>query len=80
MITELLRKRNRILFLGFWFLAACSSQQEVLGAKWTGDSDFMFITENEMKMQFDVRYFGALTGVEQISSDLQLIRHKLFLL
>ena len=58
MITELLRKRNRILFLGFWFLSACSSQQEVLGAKWTGDSDFMFITENEMKMHYATNISG----------------------
>ena len=52
MITELLRRKNKLLVLGVLFFAACSSQQDIIGAKWTGDSDFMFVTENEMRMHY----------------------------
>ena len=52
MITELLRRKNKLLFVGVFFFTACSSQQDIIGAKWTGDSDFMFVTENEMRMHY----------------------------
>ena len=52
MITELLRRKNKLLVVGVFFLTACSSQQDIVGAKWTGDSDFMFVTENEMRMHY----------------------------
>ena len=52
MITELLKRKNKLLVLGVFFFTACSSQQDIIGAKWTGDSDFMFVTENEMRMHY----------------------------
>ena len=52
MITELLKRKNKLLFVGVFFFTACSSQQDIIGAKWTGDSDFMFVTENEMRMHY----------------------------
>ena len=58
MITELLRRKNKLLVLGVLFFAACSSQQDIIGAKWTGDSDFMFVTENEMRMHYATEISG----------------------
>ena len=58
MITELLRRKNKLLVLGVFFLTACSSQQDIIGAKWTGDSDFMFVTENEMRMHYATEVSG----------------------
>ena len=58
MITELLRRKNKLLVLGVFFLTACSSQQDIVGAKWTGDSDFMFVTENEMRMHYATEISG----------------------
>jgi len=57
-ITELLRRKNKLLFVGVFFLTACSSQQDIIGAKWTGDSDFMFVTENEMRMHYATEVSG----------------------
>ena len=58
MITELLKRKNKLLFIGVFFLTACSSQQDIIGAKWTGDSDFMFVTENEMRMHYATEISG----------------------
>ena len=58
MITELLKRKNKLLFVGVFFLTACSSQQDIIGAKWTGDSDFMFVTENEMRMHYATEVSG----------------------
>ena len=58
MITELLRKKNKLLVVGLFFFTACSSQQDIIGAKWTGDSDFMFVTENEMRMHYATEVSG----------------------
>ena len=58
MITELLRRKNKLLVVGVFFLTACSSQQDIVGAKWTGDSDFMFVTENEMRMHYATEVSG----------------------
>ena len=58
MITELLKRKNKLLFIGVFFLTACSSQQDIIGAKWTGDSDFMFVTENEMRMHYATEVAG----------------------
>ena len=58
MITELLRRKNKLLVLGVFFFTACSSQQDIIGAKWTGDSDFMFVTENEMRMHYATEISG----------------------
>lgn len=58
MITELLRRKNKLLFVGVFFFTACSSQQDIIGAKWTGDSDFMFVTENEMRMHYATEVSG----------------------
>ena len=58
MITELLRRKNKLLFVGVFLFTACSSQQDIIGAKWTGDSDFMFVTENEMRMHYATEISG----------------------
>ena len=58
MITELLRRKNKLLFIGVFLFTACSSQQDIIGAKWTGDSDFMFVTENEMRMHYATEISG----------------------
>ena len=58
MITELLRRKNKLFFVGVFLFAACSSQQDIIGAKWTGDSDFMFVTENEMRMHYATEISG----------------------
>ena len=58
MITELLRRKNKLFFIGVFFFTACSSQQDIIGAKWTGDSDFMFVTENEMRMHYATEISG----------------------
>ena len=58
MITELLRKKNKLLVVGVFFFTACSNQQDIIGAKWTGDSDFMFVTENEMRMHYATEVSG----------------------
>ena len=58
MITELLRRKNKLLFAGVFLFTACSSQQDIIGAKWTGDSDFMFVTENEMRMHYATEVSG----------------------
>jgi len=57
-ITELLKRKNKLLVLGVFFFTACSSQQDIIGAKWTGDSDFMFVTENEMRMYYATKVSG----------------------
>jgi len=57
-ITELLRRKNKLLFVGVFLFTACSSQQDIIGAKWTGDSDFMFVTENEMRMHYATEISG----------------------
>jgi len=57
-ITELLRRKNKLLFVGVFFFTACSSSQDIIGAKWTGDSDFMFFTENEMRMHYATEVSG----------------------
>ena len=58
MITELLRRKNKLLFVGVFLFTACSGQQDIIGAKWTGDSDFMFVTENEMRMHYATEVSG----------------------
>ena len=58
MITELLKRKNKLLFVGVFFFTTCSSQQDIIGAKWTGDSDFMFVTENEMRMHYATEISG----------------------
>ena len=58
MITELLRRKNKLLFVGVFLFTTCSSQQDIIGAKWTGDSDFMFVTENEMRMHYATEVSG----------------------
>jgi len=57
-ITELLRRKNKLLVVGVFLFTACSSQQDIIGAKWTGDSDFMFVTENEMRMHYATELSG----------------------
>ena len=59
MITGLLKKRNRLLvFCWILLLASCTNQNEIVGAKWSGDSDFMFVDENHMRMHYATEISG----------------------
>ena len=59
MITGLLKKRNRLLvFCWILFFVSCTNQNEIVGAKWAGDSDFMFVDENEMRMHYATEISG----------------------
>jgi len=54
-ITELQKRRNKLLLLFcLLLLISCSDQKVIVGAQWTGDSDFMYVQENEMKMYYGV--------------------------
>ena len=59
MITGLLKKRNSLLaFCWIIFCISCANQNEIVGAKWSGDSDFMFVDENEMRMHYATEISG----------------------
>ncbi len=59
MITGLLKKRNRLLvFCWILFFVSCTNQNEIAGAKWSGDSDFMFVDEDEMSMHYATEISG----------------------
>ena len=59
MITGLPKKRNRLLvFCWILFFVSCTNQNEIVGAKWSGDSDFMFVDENEMRMHYATEISG----------------------
>ena len=59
MITGLQKKRNRLLvFCWILFFVSCTNQNEIVGAKWSGDSDFMFVDENEMRMHYATEISG----------------------
>ena len=59
MITGLLKKRNKLLVFCWIFLfASCTNQNEIVGAKWSGDSDFMFVEENQMRMHYATEITG----------------------
>ena len=59
MITGLLKKRNRpLVFCWIVFFVSCTNQNEIVGAKWSGDSDFMFVDENEMRMHYATEISG----------------------
>ena len=48
-----LRKRSEALYLLTLIaicLFSCSKEGELIGAAWEGNADFMYITENKMKM------------------------------
>jgi len=58
-ITGLLKKRNRpLVFCWIVFFVSCTNQNEIVGAKWSGDSDFMFVDENEMRMHYATEISG----------------------
>jgi len=58
-ITGLLKKRNSFLaFCWIFFCISCTNQNEIVGAKWSGDSDFMFIDETEMRMHYATEISG----------------------
>ena len=58
-ITGLLKKRNRLLvFCWILFFVSCTNQNEIVGAKWSGDSDFMFVDESEMRMHYATEISG----------------------
>ena len=50
-----LRKRSEALFL-LTLIAicsfSCSKEEDLIGAAWEGNADFMYITENKMKMNY----------------------------
>ena len=59
MITGLPKKRNKLLvFCWILLLASCTNQNEIVGAKWSGDSDFMFVEENQMRMHYATEVSG----------------------
>ena len=59
MITGLLKKRNRLLvFCWVLFFVSCTNQNEIVGAKWSGDSDFMFVDKDEMRMNYATEITG----------------------
>ena len=59
MITGLPKKRNRLLvFCWILLFVSCTNQNEIVGAKWSGDSDFMFVDENEMRMHYATEISG----------------------
>ena len=59
MITGLLKKRNSLLaFCWIIFCISCANQNEIVGAKWSGDSDFMFVDEDEMRMHYATEISG----------------------
>ena len=59
MITGLLKKRNKLLvFCWILFFVSCTNQNEIVGAKWSGDSDFMFVYEDEMRMHYATEISG----------------------
>jgi len=58
-ITGLLKKRNKLLvFCWILFFVSCTNQNEIVGAKWSGDSDFMFVDEDEMRMHYATEISG----------------------
>ena len=59
MIIGLLKKRNKLLvFCWILFFVSCTNQNEIIGAKWSGDSDFMFVDEDEMRMYYATDILG----------------------
>ena len=59
MIIGLLKKRNKLLvFCWILFFVSCTNQSEIVGAKWSGDSDFMFVDEDEMRMYYATDILG----------------------
>ncbi len=59
MITGLQKKSNRLLvFCWILLLASCTNQNEIVGAKWSGDSDFMFVDEDQMRMHYATEISG----------------------
>ena len=65
MITGLLKKRNRLLvFCWILFFVSCTNQNEIAGAKWSGDSDFMFVDEDEMRMHYATEISGKTVEKE----------------
>ena len=59
MIIGLLKKRNKLLvFCWILFFVSCTNQNEIVGAKWSGDSDFMFVDESEMRMNYATEISG----------------------
>ena len=42
---------------------SCSNQKEVIGEKCKGDSDFMFVTENKMKIHYATQVSGKIAFV-----------------
>ena len=59
MITGLLKKRNSPLVV-CWILlfVSCTNQNEIVGAKWSGDSDFMIVDEDQMRMHYATEISG----------------------
>ena len=58
-ITEPQRRRNNLFF--FFLLVAlslvsCTREKILIGASWDGDSDFMVITEQKMKMNKGIKF------------------------
>jgi len=58
-ITGLLKKTNRlVVFCWILFFVSCTNQNEIVGVKWSGDSDFMFIDKDQMRMHYATEISG----------------------
>ena len=71
-ITGLPKKRNKLLvFCWILLFVSCTNQNEIVGAKWSGDSDFMFVDEDEMRMHYATEISGktAFIGCLLYTSD-----------
>ncbi len=64
MITGLPKKRNRLLvFCWILLFVSCTNQNEIVGAKWSGDSDFMFVDQEQMRMHYATEISGKTAFV-----------------
>ena len=64
MITGLPKKRNKLLvFCWILLFVSCTNQNEIVGAKWSGDSDFMFVDKDEMRMHYATEILGKTAFV-----------------
>ncbi len=75
-----LRKRSETLYLFTLIVIcffSCSKKEEVIGATWEGDSDFMYITESNMKMNYGSYISGNLVFIGSFYEVLQEGSNKL---
>lgn len=57
-ITELKIKISLVLLVINFFLSSCSDTSNITGAKWTGQLNFMHVTQEKMEMIYSVDVTG----------------------